>query len=245
MARTPKRETKYVRGYEGEPMRPKMRLKTEEYEYELPFNYANVKVDRSHYHGGEFHGIEMLTINGLEGTEGYVPSPADGIVIEEEHPIIRVAVIGSACTPPGYIQIDCEPIKNWRRPNEIESVMPVRMRINGLWGMHLRFDQWYAKTPSVQSCSIPGPYERIPEAFLKSYPEVRAGGLKMNYGEFPLAGMSCAIFELPPCRKVTVMAGSETPGWRSDYHPADAHYSVRIIRTTVQLNRKERLKGAR
>ena len=238
MARVSKPSKKQVRGYAGEPMRRKAKLVTEEYEYELPFNYPNVTVDRRYYSGSEFHGMEMLPINALDGTKGFVPYPADSIEIEEERPIIRIAVVGSACTPPGYIQVECEPLKNWRRASEIESVMPVRMRINGLWGMHLRFDQWYAKNPSVQGVHEGGPYEQIPEAFLQTYPKMRGGCLKSSYREFPLAGMSCAIFELPPCRKVTVMGGSEIPGWRSDDHPEDAHYSFRIIRTTVQLNRK-------
>jgi hypothetical protein len=37
--------------------REELVLKT--YQYRFPFNYPNVKVDRR-YHGGEFHGVELL-----------------------------------------------------------------------------------------------------------------------------------------------------------------------------------------
>ena len=57
------------------------------YEYVSPFNYSNVTVTgvQGHY----AHGTEL--------------DPATGaITITENEPIIRVSVIGSACTPPGY-----------------------------------------------------------------------------------------------------------------------------------------------
>ena len=68
--------------------------------------------------------------------------------------------------------------------------MPVRMRVDDLWGQHMRFDQ-------------------------------------------ALAGMSCAIFEIPPCKWVRIAGGSATPGWKSDNCPDDNHYSFKIIRVSV------------
>jgi len=229
---------KTVPGYEKEPMRRKTRLVTEEYEYELPFNYPNVTVDRKHYHGGEFHGMELNVVNSFSGMEDYVPAAGDAVVIEEPHPIIRVVVIGSACTPPGYVQIECEPVETWRRPDEVETVMPVRMRINGLWGMHLRWDQWYARGEPVQGVMADEPYEKMPKALLERYPGLAEGTVKSHHREWPLAGMSSAIFETPPSKKVIVMGGGETPGWRSDSFPDDFHYSFRIIRTTVRVPRR-------
>ena len=231
----PSKPDRVVPGYEGEPVREKRKLVNEEYEYELPFNYPNVTVDRLHYKGSEFHGMEMFPINTPESGESGGPTYSDAIVIEEPHPIIRVAVIGSACTPPGYVQIEGEPVEGWRRADELETVMPVRMRINGLWGMHLRWDQWYGRGNAVSGVCPDEPYENMPRAFLDRYPGLAEGGLKSHYREFPLAGMSCAIFEIPPCSKVTVMGGAEIPGWRSDSFPDDAHYSFRIIRTTVRV----------
>jgi len=225
---------KVVPGYEKEPMRKKVKLVTEEYEYELPFNYENITVDRLVYKGSEFHGMEMYPVND-EGVDGDKPTYADAIIVEEPHPIVRVAVIGSACTPPGYIQIECEPVEGWRRPDELVTAMPVRMRINGLWGMHIRWDQWYARSRGVIPVGSDESYEKMPDAFLDNFSGLKEGSVKSHYREFPLTGMSCAIFEIPPCKKVTVMGGAETPGWRSDNFPNDAHYSFRIIRTTVHV----------
>ena len=228
-------EEKSVPGYDSEPVRTKRKLVTEEYKYELPFNYENVTVDRRYYRGSEFHGIELNVINSPSGIdENYKPLPADSIAIEEPYPIIRVVVIGSACTPPGYVQIECVPTDGWRRPEELESVMPVRMRINGLWGMHLRVDQWYAENQEVRGIK-PGPYEKPSKAFTDRYSGLAKGCVKSDFREFPLTGMSSAIFETPPCSKVTVMGGGETPGWVTDSFPDDIHYSFRTIRTTVRL----------
>ncbi len=117
----------------------KEELTTRTFQYVHPFNYENVVVDRQ-YNCGEFHGLEMNPINSYwPQTERH---PADGIIIEEEGPIVRVVVIGSACTPPGYVTLECEPGAGFRRDDEVEQVMPVRFRVNGLWGMHLRVDQW-------------------------------------------------------------------------------------------------------
>ena len=228
-------QEKVVKGYAAEKQRVKKRLITEEYEYELPFNYPNVEVKRHYYEGSEFHGIEMNVINSPNGIPDYSSLPADYIVVEESEPIIRVAVIGSACTPPGYVQIECEPIEGWRRPEEIESVMPVRMRINGLWGMHLRYDQWFANDNEVHGAKKDNPYEKMPDAFKQMYKGLADGCLKTHYREFPMTGMSCAIFETPPSKKIIVMGGGEAPGWLSDSFPDDIHYSFRIIRTTVNV----------
>jgi len=202
----------------------KEELITRTFQYVHPFNYENVVVDRR-YNCGEFHGLEMNPIN------SYWPEterrPADGIIIEEENPIVRVVVIGSACTPPGYVTLECEPVAGFRRDDEVEQVMPVRFRINGLWGMHLRVDQWLEPSGTTR----PIPEETVANsAFLKDE------SFRCTYENIPLAGMSSALFEIPPSRQVIVSGGSETPHWRSDKFPDDAHYSFRIIRTTVLAN---------
>jgi len=229
------KSSKVVPGYEREPMRQKVKLVTEEYEYELPFNYPNVTVKRHQYYGSEFHGIEMNAVNSISGQPDYKPMPADAIIVEEPHPIVRVVVIGSACTAPGYVQIECEPIEGWRRPDEIESVMPVRMRINGLWGMHLRYDAWFSKQEQVKDPDGNDSYEKIPQGLIDIYPHLAEGCMRTHFREWPTAGMSSAIFEIPPSKNVTVMGGGETPGWRSDSFPDDLHYSFRMIRTTVRV----------
>jgi hypothetical protein len=52
------------------------------------------------------------------------------------------------------------------------------------------------------------------------------------------AGMSCAVFRIPPCSKITIMAGSQctldAPDFTNMRH--DAHYCVRHIYVSVQKN---------
>jgi hypothetical protein len=50
------------------------------------------------------------------------------------------------------------------------------------------------------------------------------------------AGMSCAVFELPDSKKVTIMAGSQMNIDQLDIRNMrhDAHYDIRIIRVTVR-----------
>ena len=203
------------------------RLTLETYEYRAPFNYANVAVLRT-YRGGEEHGVELFNLKTKEGqpTSGL---PPEVIEVTEEQPIVRVAAIGSACTPPGYVQLEADVIDGFRRPEEIAELLPVRFRIDGLWGMHLRADQWMGG---------PGEPLEIRNASEGAYPERlpgRFGGqrIKLVAQEMPLTGMSCALFEIPQARAVRITGGGLVPGWPSDNYPDDAHYSFRIIRTTV------------
>ena len=62
---------------------------------------------------------------------------------------------------------------------------------------------------------------------------IKASGTRLTAREFPLAGMSCAVFETPPCKSVRISAGSINAGWTSDNCPDDHHYSIRMIRVTV------------
>ena len=157
----------------------------------------------------------------------------DCIVVREDKPIVRVVVIGSACTPPGYVQVECEELESWRRDDELRDIMPVRFRTNNLWGMHLRADQWCTRTKGVQRMRGEKPYEGIPASLIEVYPGLGDWALKSDYYELPLAGMSSAIFEVPPSKKVIIRGGSEMPGWSSDQAANDGHYSFRMIRTTV------------
>ena len=157
-----------------------------------------------------------------------------------------VTVIGSACTPPGFVMVECDPIEPFRRDDEMHSVMPVRFRIGNLWGMHLRVDQWWhaglsgsGGDDALHDNAPPmpggrGAYEKIPSAMMEQYPRwAPHGAVKGHYREHPLAGMSCAIFEVPASRRIRITGGSELPGWTEDNYPNDNHYSFRIIRTVV------------
>jgi hypothetical protein len=50
------------------------------------------------------------------------------------------------------------------------------------------------------------------------------------------AGMSCAVFRIPPCKKITIMAGSQHTLDAQDMNNMrhDAHYAVRCIYVGVQ-----------
>lgn len=72
-----------------------------------------------------------------DGVELDVP-PYGAITFVEEHPIVEVAVIGSACVQPGYVLLYGEPL-HWDYCRS-----GVKMRAEGLWGEHLRWNVWSA-----------------------------------------------------------------------------------------------------
>ncbi len=216
-------EQQRVPGYENDPVQHRKKLSLATHEYNFPFNYPNIQVNRHQYHGSEFHGVEMLPIN--TDANNLTQEPADSIVITEDDAIVRVVVIGSACTPPGYVTLEAEPTEDFRRYDEIPEVTPVRFRVDGLWGMHLRYDQWYNSRPEAG--------KPLPKNFLEHWADFEEGSLRCTAEQMPMAGMSCAIFEIPRSSKVSISGGAEIAGWASDAAPDDAHYSFRIIRTTV------------
>ena len=221
------KESRRVEPY-PEKLQVRTELKLKTYEYHMPFNYENITVDRK-YRGGEFHGVEMFPIAEAAPPKATSGKPAEAIVLAEESPIVRVVVIGSACTPPGYVTLEAETVEGFRRTQEtaerlaeIDGIMPIRFRINDLWGMHLRFDQWAEKDGG----------RPLPDDIPDKY-KGRFSGYRCTDREFPLAGMSCAIFEIPESNRIRISGGSQIPGWTDDNYPDDCHYSFRIIRTTV------------
>ena len=210
-----------------DPPQKRIELVTRTFEYHFPFNYENIEVRRV-YDQGEFHGMEINSISSYWPDP--VHKPADCIIVSEDLPIVQVVIIGSACTPPGYVTVDCEPDETFRRPDEVAEVMPVRFRADNLWGMHLRFSQWARKSPGSNS---------LPPALLERLPSLADYERNLSYRSFPLSGMSCAIFEIPASKKVLISGGSQIAGWYGDGGCDDAHYSFRMIRTTVVEQRKQ------
>ena len=188
-----------IPGYPNDPVREKRELTLRTYEYEFPFNYPNVDVDRV-WIGGERHGMELFPIKTTDGSTASTQIPSDWIVIHEDEPMVRVAVMGSACTPPGSILLEADTIPGFRHDGEVEHALPVRFRIDNLWGMHLRADL------------------------------LEQGG---RSEALPIAGMSCAVLEIPPSKTVRVAGLGAVPAWATDSWPDDTHYSIRYIRTTV------------
>jgi hypothetical protein len=93
------------------------------YEYLWPFEYPNFTIRSSWW--GERHGRELDL------------PPAGYITVVEEQPIVAVTVIGSACSPPGWIMIEGERAEDAELAS---SDIPVRMRAENLWGTHMRWD---------------------------------------------------------------------------------------------------------
>lgn len=224
--------SKKVPPYEDEIMQRTEMGNFKTYEYKVPFNYENINVVRCS-RGTEAHGMELNPINSYSPEEEHRPS--DYIEIMEKKPIIKVEVIGSACTSPGYVQLIAEPLEGFRRKDEVDDVMPTRFRINNLWGMHLRADQVLVRDTDVVNFFTGKGYKEIPqEEFIRKYgPDLKGCKMKTDFRELPLTGMSCAIFSIPMSKKVRIMGGCEIPGWTNDNYPDDAHYSFRIIRVTV------------
>ena len=187
------------------------------YQYDAPFFYQNFRVElgrpwenatnqsaddlpeetwgiiseelRPGYVGAEFN---------MDGVELDVP-PYGSITFVEDDPIVEVTVIGSACVPPGFVLLFGEPVA-WKYPRS-----GVKMRVNGLWGEHIRIEPWRK-------------------------------GIGDDYRD---AGLSYALFRTPPCRKITLMAGSQHTVDAQDFTNMrhDAHYCVRHIYVGVQKGR--------
>ena len=124
------------------------------YQYDAPFFYENFRIElgrpwenatnqsaedlpeekwgivsddlRPGYVGAEFNP---------DGVELDIP-PYGSITFVEEDPIVEVTVIGSACVPPGFVLLFGEPVE-WKYPRSA-----VKMRVDGLWGEHMRIDAW-------------------------------------------------------------------------------------------------------
>ena len=213
--------------------REKMALET--YEYHMPFNYANITLNRRYLRGQEFHGVEINPVNSIGADKRHLPP--DTIEIVESEPIVRVAVIGSACVPPGFVQLEAEPLSEFYREVDVPGAAAVRYRINNLWGMHLRADNWLAQCNDPIRDEQGRTYPEIPKARVeKVWGGNDAFQMKSNVRENPLAGMSSAIFEIPKSGKVILSGGSEICAWTDDNYPDDIHYSFRIIRVTVVCN---------
>jgi len=161
--------------------------------------------------------------------------PPDTITIEENDAIVRVVVIGSACVPPGFVQLEAEPLEGFYKPVDVANVSAVRYRVSNLWGVHLRCDHWIATGDGEIRDEKGRSYDPIPQARITEVwkGQGRDNRLKAHYRENPLVGMSSATFEIPKSRKVIISGGCEICAWTDDNYPDDIHYSFRTIRVTV------------
>ncbi|MBN2301950.1 MAG: hypothetical protein JXN60_05480 [Lentisphaerae bacterium] len=202
------------------------------YQYHMPFNYGNITVNRRYLTDAmEFHGVEMNPVNSVGADSKHYPP--DTIVICEKEPIVRVVVIGSACVPPGFVQLECMPEASFYSSVDVPGVSAARFRIENLWGMHMRWDMWASKSNNDIADMEGKPYKDIPPGRLELVPGLRQYKLKSCYRESPLVGMSSAIFEIPESKKIKISGGCEICAWSDDEYPDDVHYSFHTIRVTV------------
>lgn len=187
------------------------------YQYDAPFLYDNFRLELGRPWENATNRLtddlpeEQWAIMAEQLKSGYIGAEvnSDGVELDvpphgavtfvEDDPIVEVTVIGSACAQPGYVLLYGEPVQwDYCRSG-------VKMRAEGLWGEHLRWNVW-----------------------AKGIDE----GMKH-------AGLSCAVFRTPPCRKITIMAGSQHVLDALDFKNMrhDAHYAVRHIYVGVQRPR--------
>ena len=228
----PPMEKRKIKPY---PDREQKRLEfeTRTFEYHFPFNYRNIR-HCAYCNDPAGHGIEMNPVNSVDSRTND-NLPADYFEITEEQPIVRVVVMGSACTPPGYVQLEADPCEGFRRPDEPEFVMPVRMRAENLWGMHLRGDQW------MKPSSSPG--DPLPEFFVKNWPYCHVKDFPKQYNltgvtatNVPLAGMSCAVFERARAYHGRGRDARLDDGWRARRRP--------LLLPNLPRDRAEKVRGS-
>ncbi len=231
---TERAEDRRVKGFEHVPPQTRERLVTEEYEYRAPFNYENIVVHREYLSGQEHHGVEINPVNSIGADDDHLQP--DTITVEEEHPIVRVVVIGSACQPPGFINLEAFPTEEFYKPEDPPGTYAPRFRAENLWGMHLRAGTWLGVSDGPITDNWGRQYGEIPEARKELKPVLRKYRMKSHLWEHPLAGMSCATFEIPKSKKIAISGGSQHYGWSADHCPDDIHYSFNTIRVCVDVH---------
>ena len=222
-----------VAPYPDPPM-TREKLVMETYEYHMPFNYPNVTVERRHLNTAqEFHGVEMNPVNSIGEDENHLAPDSISIVVDQ--PIVRVVVIGSACVPPGFVQLEAMATEDFYKDVDVRGSAAVRYRVNNLWGMHMRADNWLVQTDGDLRDERGRSYPDIPQARVEKVfnGNARFTRMKSHYRENPLVGMSSATFEIPKSKQVIISGGSEICAWSDDNYPDDVHYSFRIIRVTL------------
>jgi len=170
------------------------------YEYWAPFNYPNVLVElgREGQYGPEYN---------WDGVELDFP-PWGAITVEEESPIVSVAVIGSACQTPGFVILHGEPVE-WKYPRTA-----VKMKVENLWGEHVRGWQWLnGVDEGANHAGLSCAHFELPDCTKVT---IMGGGAQEVCGALMTGG------------------GHQADRWDDRYATPDGHYCVRLIRVTVK-----------
>jgi hypothetical protein len=186
------------------------------YEYDAPFCYKNFRVE-----------LGRPWENATNHSEPDLPAENWGIMNDE----LRAGYVGAEFNPDG-VELDVPP---YGAITFVEDDPIIEVTVIGSAcvppGFVLLFGEpveWkYPRTGvKMRADNLWGEHLRV---------HLWKQGIDEGYRD---AGLSHAIFRIPPCRKITLMAGSQhtldAVDFRNMRH--DAHYAIRQIRVVVQKN---------
>ena len=187
------------------------------YQYDAPFLYENFRVE-----------IGRPWENATNRTRADLPEEQWGIMTEQ----LKSGYVGAEVNQDG-VELDVPP---YGAITFVEDDPIVEVTVIG------------------SACVAPGYVllfgEPLEWSYARTGVKMRAEGLWGEHLRWTLwsqgadegikyAGLSCAVFRTPPCRKITLMAGSqhivEARDWQNMRH--DAHYCVRHVYVGVQKAR--------
>ncbi|MCX7597775.1 MAG: hypothetical protein N2512_02760 [Armatimonadetes bacterium] len=184
------------------------------YQYDAPFLYDNFRVE-----------LGRPWENATNRAHPDVPEEQWGILTPE----LRAGYVGAEINPDG-VELDVPP---YGAITFVEDDPIVEVTVIGsacvppgyvlLYGEPVEWQYWRTGV-KMRVDGLPGEHLRW---------DTWEKGLDESYRD---AGLSCAVFRTPPCRKITIMAGSQhivdAPDFDNMRH--DAHYAVRHIYVGVQ-----------
>ena len=195
-------------------------LTTERHVYSTPFMYNNLDV-------GDFYEIDPTKGIEFKADTGF-------LTIEEEKPIVAVVVVGSGCTPKGYV--NCEWWDEGETIDNMKNQLVKRQRLENLNGTH----------PSIWTQLLQGTFPGL------TCKDVAPGEMfgavdclkKLSdgyYGDYCLSLYeNTSYFRVGPPypNKVTINCGCkipENPGRSIERYPGD--YAIRAVETIVINNK--------
>ena len=191
---------------------------TERRVYTTPFMYENVEA-------GDFYEIDPTKGIEFKADTGF-------LTIREDEPIVGVTVVGSGCTPKGYVI--CEWWDEGESIDTMKDQLVKRQRVDNLNGIHpsIWLQLLQGVFPGLKFKDVaPGEPVNGAVACLKALSDNYYGGMYMGFYE------NTAYFRVgpPEPRQVTIRCGckdTEDPGTSIARYPAD--YAIRVVEVTVK-----------
>jgi len=183
-------------------------------QYDAPFLYANFRVE-----------LGRPWENATNHAQPDVPEDEWGVLTPENRP----GYVGAEVNPDG-VELDVPP---YGAITFVEEDPIIEVTVIGsacvppgyalLFGEPVEWKYWRTGV-TMRADNLWGEHMRW---------DTWSKGVDEGYRD---AGLSCALFRTPPCRKITIMAGSQhtldAPDFTNMRH--DAHYAVRHIYVGVQ-----------